>query len=98
MLSLALALAGLVLALASFVVALRHAVTLWHDVRIADARTRREVADLEAERHRAPIQEIVNKRAAAAVEAALAQYRGKLGELEQDILDMKSRAELRKRS
>jgi cytochrome c biogenesis protein ResB len=72
--------------------ALGYAATLWRDVRMEDARSRMRCADIEAERHRAPLQAEIDARVAAAVVAALAAHRSELDSLSQDIADQRSRA------
>jgi hypothetical protein len=69
-----------------------YAATAWRDVRMEDARSRMRCADIEAERHRAPLQTEIDARVATAVATALASHRSELDSLSQDIADQRSRA------
>jgi hypothetical protein len=65
-----------------------YAATAWRDVRKEDARSRMRCADIEAERHRAPLQTEIDARVAT----AMAAHRSELDSLSQDIADQRSRA------
>jgi hypothetical protein len=65
-----------------------YAATAWRDVRMEDARSRMRCADIEAERHRAPLQTEIDARVAT----AMAAHRSELDSLSQDIADQRSRA------
>jgi hypothetical protein len=69
-----------------------YAATAWRDVRMEDARSRMRCADIEAERHRAPLQADIDARVATAVATAMAAHRSELDSLSQDIADQRSRA------
>ena len=69
----------------------------WRAVRMEDARARMRVADIEAERHRAPLEETIAARVSAAVETALRAHAAEIKALEQDVADARSRMEMGRR-